>query len=137
MKKLTIVEIIVLIFALSVFSIYIIPKLMTSGENSKISKLKASSAIFTSKIIEEFAKDKNATPSVLAQKVVEELNQTEKNPFNKSADLFVYNNDCKGCLKVEFDDNLKMVIITGLDNNSKLISRTVINPPSFVTYSKE
>lgn len=137
MKKITIIEITVLIFAVVVFSIYLIPKIISSSENSKISKLKASSAIFTSKTIEEFAKEKKAVPSSLAKKIVDELNQTEKNPYNKSADLFVYNNDCNGCLKVEFDDNLKMVIITGLDKNSKLILRTVINPPSFVTYSKD
>ena len=137
MKKISVVEIVVLIFALCAFSIYLIPKLMSHSENSKESKIKASSAIFTSKVIEEFARNENVKPSEIAKKTVEELNQTEKNPYNKSSDLYIINNNCKGCLKVEYDDNLIMIIVTGLDNNEELISRTVIKPPSFVTYYKE
>ena len=92
--------------------------------------------MFTSKALEEFAVDVNAKPSKVAQKVADELNLTGKNPYNKKAPAFTFDNACKGCNAVEYDDKLTMIILTTYNKRGDLMSRTVIKPPSFVTYAK-
>ena len=137
MKKLTTVEIAVVLFALITFIIYLIPNIINTKDEKIISQLKASNAVFTSKVVEEFAHNKNALSSDIAKKIVEELNKTEKNPYKKDEDLYVLNKDCSACSNVEYDDSLKMIIVTTLDKNGVLVARTVIKPPSFVTYYKD
>lgn len=137
MKKLTIVEIAVLIFVIVVVIIYLAPYFLKERQDMILSRIKASNAIFISKTIEEFAKDKNAKPSDVSKKVIDLLNETEKNPYGTKDDFYVTGKECSACTKVESDNNLKMIIITTFDKEGELIARTVINPPSYVTYYKE
>ena len=137
MKKLTIIELAVVFFVLAAFAVILLPYLLNSNDEKVMAQIKASNAIFTSKIIEEFASSKEAKPSEVAKRVADELNKTEKNPYSKAEDLYVFNKDCVACSAIECDDNLKMVIITTVDKKGLLVARTVIKPPSFVTYYKE
>ncbi|MBR2069161.1 MAG: hypothetical protein IJ877_05290 [Candidatus Gastranaerophilales bacterium] len=137
MKKISVIEIAVIIFALTTLIIYCIPQLKKTDEKEILAQVKASNAVFTSKVIEEFAKNKNAKPSAVAQKITEELNTTEINPYDNDTELYVFNKNCNACSNVEYDDNLKMIILTTLDKKGALVARTVIKPPSYVTYYKE
>ena len=49
---------------------------------------------------------------------------------------FTFDTNCKGCNSVEYDDKLTMIILTTYNKRGDLIARTVIKPPSFVTYTK-
>ncbi len=137
MKKVTIIEIAVLIIFIIAVIIFLAPYFIKEKQDMIISRIKASNAIFISKTIEEFAKDKNAKPSDISKKVIDILNETEKNPYGTKDAFYVAYKDCTGCTKVESDDNLRMVIITTFNKEGELVARTVINPPSYVTYYKE
>ena len=136
MKKLTVVEIAVVLFALTTIIIYSIPYFFGNKEDRVTSQIKTNNAIFTSKIIEEFAINKDPIPSLIVQKTIEELNKTEKNPYNRQEPFFQQTKDKSGCSNVEYDNNSKMIIITTLDKQGELAARIVIKPPSYVSYYK-
>jgi hypothetical protein len=117
--------------------IYYTPSFITKKEERKIAKIKADNAMFTAKVLEIFASDKKALPSVVAKNVAEELNQKSKNPYNEKLTAYVFETQCKGCNCVEYDDKLQMIILSAYNNKNEMIARTVIKPPAFVTYTKE
>lgn len=137
MKKITIIEIIVVALVFIALIVYFAPKFINNREDMLEAKIKANNAVFTAKVLEEFSSNKNAKPSLVCQKVLDELNAVEKNPYNKKENAFTFDKNCSACNSVEYDDNLSIVIITTYDKKGELHSRTVIKPPSFVTYNKE
>ncbi|MBQ8847788.1 MAG: hypothetical protein IJ003_02475 [Candidatus Gastranaerophilales bacterium] len=135
-KKITAIELSVILLALVGIGIYYSPNFMNKQEVMMAAKIKADGAIFTSKALEEFAANSNIKPSQVAQKVAGELNLTTQNPYNKKAQAYTFETTCKGCNSVEFDDKANMIILTTYNNKGELMARTVIKPPSFVVYSK-
>ncbi len=136
-KKITAIEITVIALALIALGIYYTPNFLTKKDMQKIAKIKADNAMFTSKVLETFAADKKSLPSVVAKKVADELNQKSENPYNKKTPAYVFETQCKGCNCVEFDDKLEIIILSAYNNKGEMVARTVIKPPSFVTYTKE
>ena len=136
-RKITAIEITTIMLACIALGVYYSPNFMHKQEVLKAAKIKADNAIFTSKALEEFAKNKSAKSSEIAQKISDELNSTSINPYNKKAPAYTFEVNCKGCNSVEYDDNLSMIILTTYNKKGELIARTVIKPPSFVTYTKE
>lgn len=135
-KKIALIEIITLIIALSTAGIYFAPKFLKDKEMQTAAKIKSNNAVFTAKVLEEFAKDKNQKASEISKKVAQELNKTTKNPYNQKQDAYIFEENHPATSSVTFDDAAQMVIITSYNKNSELIARTVIKPPSFVVYSK-
>lgn len=135
-KITTIILATILIFAIIAVGIYFLPYYKNKREAQLISKIKKSNSIFTTKILEEFNKDKNIKASNAARKVAAELNAVSKNLFNKDEQAYVFDNTCTLCNSVDYNDDLSMVVLTVYDKNGELLSRTVIKPPSFVTYVK-
>lgn len=135
-KKITAIEITTIFLAFIALGVYYSPKFMQKQEIMKAAKIKADNAVFASKVLEEFAQDKTAKPSVVAQKIADELNLIAKNPYDRKAKAYTFDINCKGCNSIEYDDNLSMVILTTYNKRGELIARTVIKPPSFVTYNK-
>lgn len=135
-KKITAIELCVVFIVLLAFGIYYSPRLWHKQEALMAAKIKSDGAVFTSKVLEEFAQNKNIKSSEVAQKITDELNKVEKNPYNKSEPAYTFEKNCKACNSVEYDDDLSMVILTSYNKKGELLARTVIKPPSFVTYNK-
>lgn len=136
MKKHILAITITLIIVLIASAIYFAPKLMLDKEVQKAAKVKSNNAIFCARVIEEFSKNKSVKISEIAKKVASDLNKTTKNPYDKKAVAYSFEDTCKACNNVTFDDNSQMIILTSYNKKGELINRTVIKPPSFVTYSK-
>ena len=136
-KTIFLAEIILGVCAVCALSVYYLPQILHNKEVMAASKIKADNSVFISKSLEEFEGNKNAKPSEVAKKVSEELNSSTINPYNKKADAYTFETECKGCNSVEFDDVSEMIILTTYDKKGDLIARTVIKPPSFVTYNKD
>ena len=132
MKK---VEIAVGAILLVSLGLYIIPNLSESPAK-KNATIKTNCAVFTSNILAQFSEDKTIKASVAAQKAIEELNKSNKNPVKKNKQAFYMNERCSGCVTVETDDKSGIVTLEGLDANLKIIQKTTIKPPSFVVYEK-
>lgn len=135
-KKITAIELSVVFVFLLALGIYYSPRLWHKQEAMMAAKVKSDNAIFTSKVLEEFAQNNNIKSSEVAQKITDELNKVEKNPFDKNAPAYTFDKNCKACNSVEYDDALSMVILTSYNKKGELLARTVIKPPSFVTYNK-
>ena len=129
-------EVSFVLIALGIFSVYYIPQMLNKQEVMAAAKIKADNQIFVTKTLEEFEANKNVKPSDVAKKVSDELNVVTVNPYNKKSEAYTFEKTCKGCNSVEFDDALEMIILTTYDKKGELIARTVIKPPSFVTYNK-
>ena len=136
-KKITAIEIVVLLIVLIALGIYYTPRFMTSTDVKKIAKIKADNAMFTAKVLEEFAADKKAVPSVVAKKIIEEFNISIKNVYDKNLPAYTLEQSCKGCNSVVYDDKFKTITIESYDKRGTFLARTVIAPPSYVTYTKE
>lgn len=136
-KTVTTVEVLTILIALSALSIYYAPRFINKQETMAAAKIKADNAVFISKSLEEFAQDKDAKPSEIAQRVSDELNIVTVNPYNKKLSAYTFEKECKACNSIEYDDAQEVIILTSYDKKGELIARTVIKPPSFVTYNKD
>ena len=135
-KKITLIEITTLIIVFIAMGIYFSPRFLFKQEVMQAAKIKANSSIFTARVLEEFATNKDAKPSDVAKIVSEELNVLTKNPYYRKKPSYTFEAKCKGCNSVSYDDVNQMVIVTTYNKKSELVARTVIKPPSYVTYLK-
>lgn len=136
MNKIKYAIVVIILFCIAL-GVYFVPRIMSNKKIEIQEKIKATNAAFTKKILDEFNTNPNRKASEISQQVCDELNKTSVNPYNKNSLAYTFEKNCKGCNSVEYDDDLSMVIVTTYDNKGELSARTVIKPPSFVTYTKE
>lgn len=137
-KKITKLELLTIgvLFAFAI--LYFLPKALIDDEKRHDAVLRVSAASYTSKVLDKFATaGKKANINEIAQDVVDELNTLSKNPIDKKKEAFVTTKPCPGCIVVQSDTAMQSIIITGYDKNLKIVVRTVVKPPSFVTYTRE
>lgn len=136
--KITPVEIFVLFLVVLSFSFYFVPKAMISLEQKQYGRLQTNAAMMTSKILAEFSDNlKKQKPSEIIVKLTDEMNKLCTNPIDKTKPAYSINEECLGCVVLKADDKAKNVVITAKDKENKLVVRTVIQPPSFVTFNKD
>ena len=91
---------------------------------------------FTSKALANFNEEKDKKASIVAKETLEELNTLDKNPFDKKLPAYVFEKPQTGSILVESDDKIQTITLTGFGRENVILVRTVIKPPSFVTYQK-
>lgn len=136
MSKIAKLEIAVIIILLICIGLYLTPYFKKSADERKIARINANAAIFTSKSLAEFSRDKDQKASVVAKKTLDELNTVSKNPYDRKLPAYVSGNVFCGSVSIESDDKLQTITVTGYGRDNVIIVRTVIKPPSFVTYKK-
>ena len=136
MNKVAKIEIAVIIILVLCIGLYLMPYLTGGLDKKKEAKVVANAAVFTSKTLANFSINKKEKASVVAKKTADELNTLSKNPFNKKLPAYVFEKPQAGSVTVQSDDELQTVTVTGLGKENKIVVRTVIKPPSFVTYQK-
>ncbi len=136
MNKIVKLEIGVIIILLLCIGLYLMPYFTKSADERKIAKINANAAVFTSKALSVFSADKNAKASSVAIKTMDELNTLSKNPYDRKLPAYVSGNVFCGSISIESDDKLQTITITGYGKENVILVRTVIKPPSFVTYKK-
>jgi len=138
MKKITPVEIFILVIVLIFLGFYIVPKMMLSYEQKCYGRIQTNAAMMTSKVLAEFSDNtKKAVPSEVSKSLSEEMNKLVKNPINKKNVAYSVNEECEGCVVLTPDDKVRSIVLTAKDTENKLIVRTVIQPPSYVTFNKD
>jgi len=136
MNKKIIFSLVALFVVLIALASVFVPKILEKKNVEALEKTKATNEAFTNKILEQFSLNPNIKASTASQNVCDELNERTQNPYDKNKPACTFERECKACMSVEFDDNLSMVIVTTYDPKGELAARTVIKPPSFVTYNK-
>ena len=82
-NKITLFEIFVLILLVICVWLYVSPNFLLKAENRKNALVQTNAGIFTSKALAEFSANSKVKASVVSNKLVEELNAVNKNPFSK------------------------------------------------------
>lgn len=136
MNRIAKLEIAVIIILILCIGLYLTPYLTGGLDKKKEARVVANAAVFTSKTLSNFALNKKEKASIVAKKTADELNTLSKNPFNKKLPAYVIENPQSGSVIVQSDDELQTVTVTGLGKEKQIVVRTVIKPPSFVTYQK-
>ena len=136
MKKITKLEITAIIILVICLGLYLSPYFSGKMDKKRAAKVNANAAVFTTKALANFAYEKDKKASSIAKKTADELNTLDKNPFNKKLPAYVFENPQTGSVLVESDDKIQTITLTGLGENKIILVRTVIKPPSFVTYRK-
>jgi len=136
-KKFSKLELLVAMLAFVFLMLYFFPKVVLNNEQKVNTALKTSAAVYTKLVIEKFSADKSLNVKSAADDISNQLNETYKNPLNKKNGIFTLGTECPGCINVYVDETMNSIIITGYDKNMKTVVRTVIKPPSFVTYERE
>lgn len=137
MNKITKLEIGVIVLLIMAIGLYLSPSLKIKKEKRQNSLVSTNAAIFTSKSLSHFNQDKKAKASSVAKMTADELNTLSKNPYSRKLPAYVFENPQCGSILVESDDKIQTITITGYDKNKAIIVRTLIKPPSFVTYERE
>jgi len=136
-NKITFFEIFVLLLIIFGIGLYLSPNFLTDLENKKYAQMQTNAGIFTSKALSEFSSNPKLKPSVISKKLAEELNAVNKNPLSKKEPAYSINEKCKGCVVIIPDDKLNSIAIEAYSNEDAILARTVIQPPSFVTYTRD
>ncbi len=136
MKRTTKLEIAVIVILLLCIGLYLTPYFSGNMDKKRSAKVNANAAVFTTKALANFTYEKDKKASSIAKKTADELNTLDKNPFDKKLPAYVFENPQRGSILVEFDDKIQTITITGYGLENAILVRTVIKPPSFVTYQK-
>ena len=129
-------EIAVLRILILWIGLYMSPVFTKKVDERRMAKINANAAVFTSKALSVFSADKDAKASYVARKTMDELNTLSKNPYDKKLPAYVSGNVFCGSISIDSDDKLQTITITGYGKDNVVLVRTVIKPPSFVTYKK-
>lgn len=136
MNRIAKLEIAVIIILILCIGLYLTPYLTGGLDKKKEARVVANAAVFTSKSLANFSINKKEKASIVAKKTADELNTLSKNPFNKKLPAYVFEKPQAGSVVVSSDDELQTVTVTGFGKEKQIVVRTVIKPPSFVTYQK-
>ncbi len=138
-NKITFFEIFILILLVICVGLYVSPNFLLKAENRKNAIVQTNASIFTSKALSEFSTNSKIKASVVSKKLIEELNAVNKNPFSKKAPAYciLANCEAEGSVKISPDDKVNSITVEAYTKDNILLVRTVIQPPSFVTYTRD
>jgi|GEM_PF-4116828 len=110
--------------------VYFYPRLTVLYENRRDAKVTADCKVFTDKILERAQEEqsKNKKKKLDLKKLSDEITQ--------ELDVKYCDTKTPLCCMVEYDKKTNTVVVTGFDATQEVITRTVINPPSFVTFDR-
>ncbi len=138
MKKITPVEIFITVVVLICLGFYLYPKLTLTIEQKQYGRIQLNASMMTSKILAEFSDNtQKSVPSEISKSLADEMNKLVKNPIDKKQKAYSIKEECTGCVVLTPNDKIKSVILTAKNKDGKLITRTVIQPPSYVTFNKD
>ena len=136
-NKITLFEIFVLLLIIFCIFLYISPNFLVFLDNRKYAQMQTNAGIFTSKALAEFSANSKMKASVISKKLTEELNAINKNPYSKKTPAYTLGEKCQGCVTITPDDKLNSITVEAYSNEDSLLVRTVIQPPSFVTFTRD
>lgn len=139
-NKITIFEILVILLLIFCIWLYISPNFLLKLENRKNAQIQTNASIFIAKALSEFSMDKNAkkpSASTVSKKLINELNEVNKNPYSKKTPAYSLSEKCDGCVIVTPDDKMSSITVEAYTTDDILLVRTILQPPSFVTYVRD
>ncbi len=137
-NKITVFEIFVAILLVICVALYVSPNFLIKLENRKNAQIQTNVSIFASKALSEFSlTNQKLKATAISKKLVEELNAVNKNPYNKKLPAYTINEKCNGCVIITPDDKLNSITIEAFTVDNILLARTILQPPSFVTYTRD
>jgi len=136
-NKITAFEFFVFLILVLCIALYVSPNLLINIDKKNDAIIQTNASVFTSKVLAEFSANPKAKASKIASKLTDELNAVNKNPYTKKNPAYSLNKNCRGCVIITPDDKLNAITVEAYANEGSLLVRTVISPPSFVTFTRD
>ncbi len=135
-RKITKIEIFVILILIFAFSLYLYPKFFVQKEIRQNALVKTNNAICVQEVLAQFStkKPQDVDLKNAVDETIKKLNALNKNPVNKKEPAFVYAQKCAGCVSLEINEPTGSITSTGYDKDLNVLARSVMKPPSFVTY---
>jgi len=112
-KRITVLELIIIAFVLSVFTLFLSPHLFTPKQELQEATVRAHVGIAVSSISSVFARRTNAPLDEIANVVSHSLNKTINNPMDKKGKAYTVNSASKGAVSFVVDNSSNSIIING------------------------
>ncbi len=135
-RKITKIEIFVIFILIFAFSLYLYPKFFVQKIIRQNALVKTNNAICVQEVLAQFSTKKPGDVDFknAVDETIKKLNSLNKNPINKKEPAFVYDKECAGCVSLKVNEPTRSITTTGYDKDLKVLTRSVMNPRSFVTY---
>ncbi len=135
-KRITKIEIFVILILIFAFSLYLYPKFFVQKIVRQNALVKTNNAICVQEILAQFStkKPNDVNLKNAVDETIKKLNSLNKNPINKKDPAFVYAQKCAGCVSLQINEPTRSITSTGYDKDLNVLTRSVMKPPSFVTY---
>ncbi|OGI04941.1 MAG: hypothetical protein A2Y25_00765 [Candidatus Melainabacteria bacterium GWF2_37_15] len=126
-KRITVIELIIIVFALSVSALFLSPHLFTPKQELQEATVRAHVGIAVSSISSVFALRTKDSLNEIANVVSNTLNKTINNPVDKNAKAYTVNSAAKGSVSFVVDDSSNSIIINGYagDTRTPVISQII------------
>ena len=134
MNKNTIITICIIFFTAFIIFLACIPKILKDFEIKANNVVKNNCKTIVQDLI-SIKDTKMLNPK--AKEYVEKYNEIYKNPITNKESAFTTDKKCIGCVSVDYDEGTKSLNVTGYDKNFEILCRTIVKPPSYVTYERE
>lgn len=137
-KIINITEICLWILAVILIIIFINIKFMPKINSQKDKTIRQNGRIFIESVLADYDITKKSQYDIRRNVlgVIDRLNKERVNPYNKKNSPYVIDEECPGCLTINIDEGTRSIIMTGYDKKHNILTRAVINPPSYVSYEK-
>ena len=126
--------IVAVILIVIVIKTIVIPKMDLKREED----IKENGRIFLERVLAKYDITKKAQYDIKKSvlDIIDDLNEERVNPYGKKNLPYVLNEECKGCITINIDEGTNSIVATGYDSKNNILTRSVINPPSYVSYEK-
>ena len=137
-KIINIIEICFWLLAVVLLIIFLYIKFAPASELKKENVIKENGRIFLQEVINDYEITKKSQYDIEKniQGVIKKLNKERTNPYDKKQNPYVIDEECLGCITINIDEGVGNVVMTGYDKRKHILTRSVIKPPSYVTYEK-
>lgn len=113
-KKITLLEIFVIIGFLGVMALFFSPKFLNTPEELQHATVRANVDMGVSAIESVFALKQNDSPTEkIAELIAKTLNKTTKNPINKNNKAYVVNSVAEGAVSLITNDSKGSITLKG------------------------
>lgn len=126
------IEMAIIAIIVMLLLLYFYPRIISAQDSKNNKRITATCRAFSEMVLKET--DGFKPTKTLKKPDLEIISKNVQKEFATSAKIG--EEKCPLCIQVKFDLKTNTLIVTGYDKTLEVVTRTVINPPSFVRYER-
>ncbi len=129
------IEAAAILLTVALAGFYFYPRIATLQEKRQNAKVMSACKVFVDKTLERAQQEQSTIEKSKKKKNKPDLDKISTELMKEFGTEYC---DAKTplCCMVEYDKKTNAVVVTGFDSSQDVLMRTVISPPSFVTYER-